>query len=112
MSHRSKRAHEGYIMLDHRNSPGVTPEMLATGHYLPAPEGKVFEAPIIRCNHCGTMLVVNPARTRAREHCPKCDHYICDGCGLARKLDGGECLPVDKKHDIMAEENLLLIGKG
>lgn len=77
---RSKRSQEGYILIDHRNSPGVREEDLTPAAkragFLPATG--LFESPTIRCCHCGTMVVINPLRTRARHHCQRCDHYVCD----------------------------------
>ena len=36
-------------------------------------------------------MVLNPLRNRERALCFKCDHYICDECGVAMKVSG-ECL--------------------
>ena len=81
---RTKRSHEGYMMLDHRASPGV----VGSDHFLPVGEGQQFEAPTYTCSHCGTIVIVNPDRTRAREWCSGCDHYICDRCGGVKKATG------------------------
>ena len=54
---------------------------------------EVFEAALKNCRHCGTDIIMNPGRTRDREWCSKCDAYICDGCGLMRKL-GAEHKPL------------------
>lgn len=78
---RSSRSQEGYLMIDHRASPGISDEvMLKQG--LPAGAGKgLFEAPTFTCSHCETVVVINPLRNRERTFCGKCDHYICDRCG-------------------------------
>jgi hypothetical protein len=47
----SKRAHEGYLMRDHR-----------------AGGGALFEAPVITCSHCQRGVIVNPGRTRERAY--------------------------------------------
>lgn len=66
----SKRRFEGELLIDHRFTPGV-----------PGPHGQgLFEAPTYTCNHCSRVVIINPARTRPKEYCRKCDHYICDGC--------------------------------
>lgn len=91
----SKRSHEGYLLSDLRHSGGA-----------------LVEAPTITCSHCHQVLVLNPMRTRAREWCPKCDHYICDKCGLLRKLDGGSCEPLNAKLDRFQNEAAILIGRG
>lgn len=77
----SKRDHEGYLMIDHRNSPGVPVELLAACD-MPLNAGRgFFEAATTTCSHCQTIVIINPLRNRERAYCKKCDHYICDGCG-------------------------------
>jgi len=73
---------EGYLIVDHRNSPGipaahaerigVDPKLLG--------EGGIFEAATKRCCHCACVVVLNPCRVRPRTNCPKCDEYVCDEC--------------------------------
>lgn len=70
-----KPFHEGYIMVDHRASPG-TPEV---------PEGTLFEAATMHCSHCGTVVIINPGRTRDRANCTKCGKYVCDSCAVEMK---------------------------
>jgi hypothetical protein len=70
----SLKRHEGFLMIDHRASPGL-PEV---------PEGTLFEAAILTCSHCQVTMIRNPARTRARAYCTGCDHYICDRCAEIR----------------------------
>jgi hypothetical protein len=84
----SKRQDEGYLLVDHRESPGV-PDGLAHAAGLPPGANRgVFEAPTITCNHCCKVLVVNPLRRRDRAWCAKCDKYICDECGAIMALSG------------------------
>jgi len=64
----SKRRHEGYLIVDHRASPGNAL----------APEGQVYETPTVTCSHCGSVVILSPTRTRPRHYCFKCDHYVCD----------------------------------
>lgn len=81
---------KGYLFVDHRASPGLDEESAIKLGYHPdqVKEGQVFEADTLRCNHCGTQFIMNPLRTRPREHCFKCNQYICDGCaGAARQPD-------------------------
>lgn len=66
---KTKRNLEGYLLIDHRNSPGVSGDH---------PTGSIFESATITCSHCGSVVVLNPNRTRPRHWCGKCDHYICD----------------------------------
>lgn len=77
-----KTSHDGYLVVDHRASPGI-PEANALRMGLDPKavgEGKVFEASTLGCPHCGAHVVLNPLRTRERGHCMKCSRYICDGC--------------------------------
>lgn len=98
MPYHSNRSQEGYLLVDHRNSPGITQADLLT---IPASRRGDFavsqglvEQPTLRCAHCGTMVILNMQRTRARGYCAPCDHYICDnpichqGCNpLLKQLD-------------------------
>jgi hypothetical protein len=108
MNH-SKRSHEGYLLIDHRASPGITEADLAT-----VPEARraefqaatgIFEAPTVRCCHCGVIVIINPDRKRPRHHCPKCDHYVCDtaSCVLT-------CTPFVQKVDDTMEQAARLLN--
>lgn len=96
----SKRELEGYLMIDHRESPGVTPEqaMMAGRNTLPVGRGQRFEAPTVNCSHCERLVVLNPGRTRDRAYCPKCNHYLCDQCEAAR-VQTGLCKPFAQRID-------------
>ncbi len=95
---KTKRRHEGYLLVDHRNSPGV-PDAQAIATGLPIGAGRgVFEAATYTCSHCQVVVVINPLRTRDREYCSKCDHYICDRCG-AIKAATGECRTMQEVFD-------------
>lgn len=84
---------EGYLIIDHTASPGLTAEdfrkvgiteeglhkmglsMAEFG------EGKRLERATIRCCHCGQQQFVNSARVRPRNFCRTCPEgqdYICD----------------------------------
>lgn len=96
---KSKRSHEGYLLMNHRDSPGLSPDFLVAASQrssappLPAAAGRgLFEAPTITCSHCQKVVVINPVRNRDRAYCAKCDHYLCDDpCGLDYKISGGVC---------------------
>lgn len=96
-----KPRREGYLLIDNRNSPGVTPEFVhASGQ--PAPvvmAGETFESATVTCAHCNTIVILNPDRTRPRNYCPKCDQYICDSpvCGL-------ECNPFARLIDNLLDQ--------
>lgn len=67
---KTQRAKESYLIVDNRAGPGL-PGMPA-----------VLEASTYTCSHCQAIVIVNPQRTRERAFCRKCDHYICDECGI------------------------------
>lgn len=81
----SKRSKEGYLLIDHRDSPGMADEaMVKAGMPVGAGRG-VFESATITCSHCQRVVVLNPLRTRDRGWCCKCDAYLCDWCYEAFK---------------------------
>ncbi len=110
----SKREQEGWLMIDNRESPGVSDEVLRTlAPGLPPGAGRgMFEAPTITCSHCQAVLIVNPLRTRERAYCAKCDHYICDGCGAALAASG-VCRPfaqiIAETQEAAAKAPLILL---
>jgi len=78
---------EGYVMVDHRASPGLPEDVARMCGYDPAlcREGKMYEAASLTCAHCKVAVVKNPLRTRERANCAKCGfRYICDLCDAAR----------------------------
>lgn len=79
---------EGYIMIDHRASPGFTPEEALKLGYHPShvAEGQLFETKTNHCCHCGTVVIINPLRERPRAECGYCRKYICDNCGIQMKM--------------------------
>ena len=95
---RTKRAREGYVLIDHRNSPGISREFIArSGIDAPAVAGgTAFESAIAVCNHCHSDVILNPDRSRPREWCPRCDSYICDTCAAARRA-GAACVTAEEK---------------
>jgi hypothetical protein len=103
---KSKRSHEGYLFVDHRNSPGLSEEVtLAAGRPLSAATG-LFEAPTFTCSHCQVVVVINPLRNRERAYCAKCDHYLCDACGVV-KAQNGECRSMEQVFDEALEQAVL-----
>jgi hypothetical protein len=92
----------GYLMVDHRASPGLPEEAARLSGYDPklCKEGKLFEADTQTCSHCKSAVVKNPLRTRERHYCQKCGgHYICDGCAYLATLPDYTHTPFDKKLD-------------
>lgn len=83
-----KQIHEGCVFIDHRASPGLTPDQARLMGYDPihVAEGVLFEAKTNHCNHCGTVVILNPLRTRERSLCYRCNKYVCDLCGIEMSL--------------------------
>lgn len=94
---KSKRAAEGYLMIDHSASPGLPAGFMRSLGLegLEAPCGLKVESPTVTCAHCGTIVMLNPQRTRARGYCPKCDSYVCDNPAC-----NAECAPLSKTLDL------------
>lgn len=92
----------GYLMVDHRASPGLSTEQALRAGYDPifSGEGKVFEADTMTCAHCKSVVVRNPLRTRDRPHCYQCDHYICDICAVKAKTEDTH-MPFTKLTDLL-----------
>lgn len=93
---RTKRSREGFLLIDHSNSPGISAEFVrASGVDAPiVPGGTAFKTPMFRCCHCGTHVILNPDRSRPRGHCRRCDRYVCDNPAC-----NSECRPYKKMID-------------
>lgn len=96
--------HSGYLIIDHRDSPGINiedvPERLRNNTIIVG-KGEVVERDIQFCAHCGSQVILNPLRERPRGYCAKCDHYVCDN-----PICNKECIPLAKVLD----GNAVLIG--
>lgn len=81
---------EGYVMVDHRASPGLPEKVAQRLGYHPSQvkEGAMFEAATFGCPHCGGTVVKNPARVRERAFCFKCSTNICDVCAAVSREPG------------------------
>jgi hypothetical protein len=97
----SKFSQEGYLLLDNRQSPGISKEFIqASGKKVPfVPEGTLGEFSTITCSHCHAIVILNPLRNRTRGYCAKCDHFVCDlpGCRVG-------CFPMKKVLDLLQEK--------
>lgn len=95
----SLRRHEGYLLIDHRDSPGVTAELVRqSGKDAPIVGNVLYECATFTCSHCQGVVFMNPSRTRARGYCRKCDHHICDRCTTVL-AQTRECVPFKKILD-------------
>lgn len=105
----SKRRHEGYLIVDHRESPGVpdNPAMAGKPDALIARSGMALESATVTCCHCQVVVVLNPLRTRPRGYCQKCDRYICDSPVCHR-----DCTPFERVLDQAQEAALKGLAVG
>jgi hypothetical protein len=96
----SKRELEGYLEIDHRESPGVNPEdvPVLAGIRMAVPGGTRGQFPAVKCHVCERLIVMNPLRTRDRSWCSKHDAYECDDCA-AKRARTGECKPFSQVID-------------
>ena len=78
------RSLEGYIMIDHRNSPGVPDEVMVKQGLIPGSGRGLFESATFTCPYCETVVIMNPDRSRPRGYDRKLDRYICDRCETVR----------------------------
>lgn len=109
----SKRAQEGYLLIDNRASPGVSAELIrASGKDAPiVGEGQVYECATLTCCHCGVVVILRPDRTRARGYCRLCDHYVCDNPGCNSVCRPFEGLLIEQQNKIYhAEQHGLVIA--
>lgn len=93
---------EGYLLIDHRASPGIPAEMALKLGMDPTQvgEGKLLEAATLTCAHCKSTVLKRHERTRERGSCPKCSFkYVCDGCAIEMRLPGYSHTPFEKKVD-------------
>lgn len=71
MARFSKKSLEGYLIIDDRMSGG-----------------RMIEEGTLTCAHCHAIVRINPLRTRPRNYCAKCDHYVCDNAACLLDCNG------------------------
>jgi hypothetical protein len=106
---------EGELFVDHRASPGLSPEAAARLGYDPSQvsEGKLFEAATLMCHHCQQVAIKNPLRTRERAFCLACGGaYICDLCDDERRKPDYVHLPIKKVIDLVATGKVTPLSLG
>jgi hypothetical protein len=102
----------GYLVIDHTDSPGLSEkdQISAPPGALVAPAGQLAEGDIKHCSHCQRAVLLNPGRVRNRAVCPKCYHYICDGCEAIR-VKTGVCIPFKQQLDRAMEIATKFVGQ-
>lgn len=96
----SKREREGVVLIDHRNSPGISEEFIRKNKIdAPAvPGGQTFESALRVCHHCQRDIILLPNRAKEANWCWSCDHDICDMCAAARAA-GQQCNPFIRRME-------------
>lgn len=78
---------EGYLLVDHRASPGLPDDLARRMGGLPG--SKIIENATLTCRHCRAVVIKNPFRQRERNVCYLCGvKYICDFCAAKTKEPG------------------------
>lgn len=90
---RSLRSLEGYLSIDESACLGGTRQESAT----------------LTCCHCHAQVVINPLRTRERNHCRKCHAYVCDNPACNTECNGSLNSVLDKLQE-QAFKRTKLIG--
>lgn len=85
---RSLRSLENYLMIDDRASGGGLREVAT-----------------LTCCHCQVQVVLNPLRTRERNHCRKCHAYVCDRPGCVAECNGGLSNMLDDMREAIARRS-------
>ena len=101
----------GELTVDHRASPGISPELRRIFGDVIVPEGQVRTFETMTCSHCKTVVMKNPSRVRERSFCAPCNyHYICDICAAATKQPGYVHRNFDQIADMVRSEKFVLAG--
>lgn len=80
---------EGYVEIDHRESPGISHEEAArVGSRLAVGKGQRFQAATWKCCGCERQIILLKEQARHENYCSQCDSYMCDECLLRRKVTG------------------------
>ena len=99
---RTKRSHEGFLMIDHRCGDGLSHAMADS---VAVKGGTLYESSTLTCSHCQKVVILNADRSRSRGYCPSCDHYVCDDCEAIR-VATLTCTPFKKIKDVAQEAGL------
>jgi hypothetical protein len=109
----SKTSPEGELVIDHRASPGLPPQM-AQAIGLPAQylgEGRMYEAAVLYCHHCGVPQIKNLNRTRPRYSCAACGiKYVCDVCASAASQPGYVHRSLEEISDMIRSGRWIVSG--
>jgi hypothetical protein len=108
----SQKSHEGYLMVDHRGSPGVPEASARRAGWEPVlvKKNSFSELKTLGCAHCNAVVIVNPLRTRERGHCYKCSRYICDYCTAAMRASDYQHRSFDELRDMVGSGKYTLTG--
>ncbi len=104
----------GFLEIDHRESPGLTPADVAhVPGAIAVGQGEHFETDVYQCSHCQRTVVLRAAAGKMGErgYCQKCDRYICNSCERTRVASGGLCVPFKAVLDQAAAISEKFVGQ-
>lgn len=89
--------HSGYLIIDHRDSPGINPEDVPERLRNITPivgKNQVYETDVQHCTHCQRAVVLFKVSVGKYEPdiCHYCHHYICRSCAKQLRITG-QCVP-------------------
>lgn len=112
----SLSSHSGYLIIDHKDSPGIKPEDIPErlrSSTQPVGAGQVYETDVQHCTHCqrAIVLYIVNKKNDIRDYCSYCHHYICRSCAKILKITG-KCIPFkqvfDKANDQAQKGQIIL----
>jgi len=108
----TKDTHSGEIEIDHRASPGIPAAQAERMGIHPSAvkEGAVTRLRTLGCCHCGGVWIENPWRQRPRNHCVKCDKYLCDSCAAVAHEPGYVHRSFQQLADEVRSGKLVIVG--
>ena len=96
---------EGYLLVDHKASPGLPPELARRMGVQPGSTRN--ELATLTCAHCKSVQIKNPFRTRDRGQCERCNYrYVCDLCFARMRAPDYDHAPFEKRRDVYLERAL------
>ncbi len=102
----------GYLIIDHKESPGLTPEDVAKSPgAIAVGAGQFFETDTKICSHCSRQVIIE-IRTKGAQPavCPKCHAFICKRCDKLR-MKTHECIPMLKRIEEAVNISQKFVGQ-
>lgn len=101
-------AHTGYLLIDHRDSPGIPEELAAKWKRMGVVTtvgSTKLEADTFTCGHCQRGVIKEYRSTNPRNVCRKCMRVTCRRCALW-------CTPFEQIAEQQVKQSLKLHESG